>query len=64
MIKVELLKQENGITTITFQSNKPEDKDEMDKLDELLLCLVSPLPKRGGFIAGSPGVLKVDINTK
>lgn len=47
MIKIDVQKKENGITTLVIISNDPlKDKD---KLDLIGAAILSTAPKRGGF---------------
>jgi hypothetical protein len=64
MIKVELQETTAGTTQIVFISSKPTDQSEVETLDKLLKTLAGPFPRRGGFIAGSPGALSIEVNTK
>jgi hypothetical protein len=62
MIKVEMIEDTaTGVRSFFFQSSKPDDQEERDTLDKLLASLAGPDPRRGGFMLGSPGVLKIDV---
>lgn len=60
MIKVEILKGEDGKTMVFFEGSKEEEKDT---LDAILEALVGPYPRRGAYVIGSPNpTLKVEVN--
>lgn len=47
MIKIDVLKKENGLVTLVVTTNDPlKDKD---KLDLIGAAIMSQQPKRGGF---------------
>lgn len=57
MIKIDVLKKSNGLTTLVLTSNDPlKDKD---KLDLIGAAFVSQAPKRGGYKSESQ--LEIDV---
>jgi len=57
MIKIDVLKKANGVTTLVVTSNDPlKDKD---KLDLIGAAILSTAPKRGGF--RSEALMEVDV---
>jgi hypothetical protein len=62
VIKVEMLEDsKTGIRTFFFESNRPDDANEKESLDKILASLVAPTAKRGSYVLGSPGVLKIEV---
>lgn len=53
MIKVEIMDAEDDKTMIFFEATKPEDRDTLDRLLEVL---AGPYAKRGGFVMGAPNL--------
>lgn len=66
MIKVNAVRQANGVVAITFQSNSPEaDQDQLDLIGAAIVN--KEYDRVGGFSLTSPGVLQVqalDVSTK
>lgn len=57
MIKVEVMKKDNGISSIYFEtSNIEADRDTLDEINRLL---VDSLTRRGRFADGK--TLRIDI---
>lgn len=59
MIKVDVAQVSEGVVRLTFESNRPDDPSEQDKLDIILKALLTSAPKRGAFVP--EGQLHVDV---